>query len=95
MNTAAKQTLVLVKSSRHGYVRAISSESLPHVSEGDFPISLPTEVEFMMIADEDQLNNEISALKAERCELLANAQVKANVIDDRIQKLLAIESDHG
>lgn len=48
-------------------------------------------IEFTEIDRAAVINKEIDALKAAKTSLLADAQIKANQFDEKIQELLAIE----
>ena len=95
MNNEAKQTLVMVKNAQYGNVRIVEVDVLEFIGEEEFVISLPIDVEFNMFDDGKQLNNEIETLRSARDKGLAEAQLRANVVNDKIQSLLAIEFDHG
>ena len=91
METTNK-TLVMVKDSRYGGTHYREYESFIAHPRNDVIISRPLQVEFEMLTKSDQVNNEIAVIKEIRDKGMADAQVVANLLDDRISSLLAIES---
>jgi len=53
--------------------------------------SHPVTVEFDTLSKVDLVNNEITTLRRVKEKILSDSQCQANQIDDKIQKLLAIE----
>jgi hypothetical protein len=87
--------IVLIKSTQYGLTRIINEDEIQYLRDDEFAVSMPVDVEFEMLPRTDHVNNEIEILKTAKSNLLAEAQVQANAIDDKIQHLLAIENNHG
>ena len=79
--------LVLTKNTEYDYETVFKVGVLP---EDHIIISKPLEVEFELLSDADIVNAEIGALKELAKGALADAQVRVNAIEDKIQSLLAI-----
>ena len=81
--------IVLVKSIEHDYTSIWEHGEMP---EGYIIVSNPINVEFEMLPEGDLVNAEVELLKEAKREVFAQAQIRANAIEDKIQSKLAIES---
>ena len=79
--------LVLTKNTEFDYTTVCKVNVLP---DDHIVISKVLDVEFELLSDADIVNAEIGALKELAKGTLADAQVRVNAIEDKIQSLLAI-----
>ena len=84
--------LVLTKNTEYSYETVMKDGLLP---DGHIVISKVKDVEFELLTDADIVNAEIGALKELANVTLADARVRVNAIEDKIQSLLAIECGGG
>ena len=92
MKKTTNKTLVMVKDSAYGGTHYREYESFIAHPRDDVIISKAADISFEMLTKSDQVNNEIAVIKEVRDKGMADAQVVANRLDDRISSLLAIES---
>ena len=57
-----KKTILMVKSTTHGYIGIITEDMVEHLGDDRFVISKPVVVEFEMIDEGDQVNRQIACL---------------------------------
>ena len=80
--------LVLIKNTEYNYISVWEDGITP--PDGSIRVSESIDVDFEMLPQSDLVNAEVDALKEMVVETLANAQIKVNAIEDKIQSLLAI-----
>ncbi|MBL4664284.1 MAG: hypothetical protein JKY22_12205 [Flavobacteriaceae bacterium] len=83
--------IILIKALKYGYTRIIELDDFQYSRESHIVISKPLKIEFEMLPESDQVNAEVNVLRDIKEKGLADAQVVANKIDEKIQSLLAIE----
>jgi len=90
MSIIEKQ-LVMIECSQYGYTQCIDVKNVEFIGETHFVISDPVTVNFTMTEDPEAANKKIACLKKVRGKILADAQITADVVTEKINELLAIE----